>query len=97
MARHEGKYLEFSVGGDAGCGLGRFRLWTTRSDWMKPAAHLGGTVFTAERPNYRVWILDVSGVRYLVAALSAADATDADRAELQGVIDSVALSATDEG
>jgi hypothetical protein len=37
-------------------------------------------------------VLDVGGTRYLIAALSAADATPADRAVLQGVIDSIALA-----
>jgi hypothetical protein len=89
LAGHRGKFVELSVGSGAGCALRDFGMWTTRREWMKPSAHDGGTEFFAERERYRIWVLDVDGVRYLVAALSAADATPADLAELQGVIDSI--------
>jgi hypothetical protein len=85
LAGYPGKYLEFSVSSAAGCELSRFHLWNSRPEWMTPSAHQGPPYFTAEREHYRIWILDVGGVRYVIGALSAADATEADLEELQGV------------
>lgn len=92
LAGYDGAYLEFSIGEDAGCGLAEFHLWNTRNAWMSPGKPNGGTIFRAERERYRVWILDVEGTRYLVAAVWAADATEQDLAELQDVIDSIEIN-----
>ena len=91
LAGYDGAYLELSIGDDAGCDLAAFHLWTTRHAWMTPGMPNGGTVFRAEREEYRIWILDVGGTRYLVAAVAAADATDDDLAALQDVIDSIEI------
>ena len=92
LAGYSGRYVEFTIREDAGCPLADFHLWQSRADWMRPDPHSGGPVFKAERERYRVWVLDVDGVRYLIAAIYAADVTAADEAEIQAVIDSIELS-----
>ena len=89
FAGYNGKYVELSIGPGSGCDLPDRHLWTTKSEWMKQAEHAGGTSFTAERERYRIWVLDVAGTRYVIAALSAVDSTAADLAELQSVLDSI--------
>ena len=87
FAGHSGKYVELSIRDDRGCDMHEFHMFSTRPEWMLPSEHRGPPFWTAERTNYRLWILDVDGVRYVVGALSADDATAADLAELQGVVE----------
>lgn len=91
LADYTGAYVELSIGPDAGCDVANVHLWTTRPEWMKSGSPSGGTVFRAEREHYRIWVLDVAGSRLLLAAVSAADSTVEDLAELQAVLDSIEL------
>ena len=52
---------------------------------------MGPLTWGAELPNSRIWILDVDGVRLVISGLWPSDATPADLAELQAVIDSIRI------
>ena len=94
LGGYDGRYVELRVPDDVPCEPGRFYLWDAEegsmgSDTAGPSA--GATGFYAERPNHRIWVLDIDGIPYLVDAMSAADATPEDLAELQAVIDSIRI------
>jgi len=91
FAGYTGKYLEFSVNADGGCPQDEFLFWSNSLDSVLPVGPLGPMYYGAEGRHVRVWILDVDGVRYVIAALNSDDATPADLAELQRVIDSIRL------
>ncbi|MET0771677.1 MAG: hypothetical protein ABWZ82_01225 [Candidatus Limnocylindrales bacterium] len=88
-----GSYLELSVPDSIPCAPMQFFMWDAEQDSIRPEAGVtgGSTGFYAERPNHRIWVLDVEGIPYLVDAMSAADATPDDLAELQGVLDSIRI------
>jgi hypothetical protein len=91
FAGHEGLYLEFSVPDPPGCPVDQFRIFSVKPEWMRTGLHSAAPYFYAERQDWRVWVLDMFGTRYVVAALTAPDVTAADRAELQGIIDSISF------
>ena len=91
FAGFSGKYLELSIGSDAGCAPADYALWRVRSEWYRLAEHEGPLTFTAERERYRIWILDVNDWTVLVAALAATDATEAGLAEQQAILDSIQI------
>lgn len=57
--------------------------------WIAPDDGYMG--FAGPGSHDRVWILDVRGVRFVIAATDFADATAQDRAELQSIIDSIRI------
>jgi hypothetical protein len=89
---YRGKYLEFSVREDIACRSGDFRYWEDPPNAHSPGATpLGPPYFWAERRQNRIWILDIDSVRYVIDALTSPNATAADLAELQAVIDSIRI------
>jgi hypothetical protein len=89
--RTNGMYLEFDLRDDAPCGVGTYRLWLDPDGVYKPDVPKGGPYWTVERAHNRLWILDVGGVRLVISALSSADASAADLAELQSIVDSLSI------
>jgi hypothetical protein len=85
-----GKYVEFDVPADA-CGGAVFRLWHDPEGVYRVDVPKGPPEWWAERPHNRVWILDVDGTRLVISALSSPEATEADLAELQAVVDSLRI------
>lgn len=85
-----GKYLELDVPANA-CGDLPFRLWHDPDGRYRPSLPKGPPEWWAEREHIRLWILDVDGERLVISALSSAQATAADLAELQNVIDSLGI------
>jgi hypothetical protein len=80
-------YLELTVRDDAGCAAPG--LWVDPPGSYNGAGPKGPPAWWADRPNMRIWILDVDDVRLVFSALWSDAATAADLVELQGVIDSV--------
>jgi hypothetical protein len=94
LGGYSGTYLELSVPDSIPCASKDFFMWDAEEGSIPtyPTAPTGGsTGFSAERPNHRIWILDIDGLPYLVDAMSAADATPEDLAELQAVLDSIRI------
>jgi len=88
-----GKYLELTTPGDLdpstcskvpGAGDSSPGFFVS---WVDPEGGYMG--FARPGSRDRVWILDVEGVRFMLAATDFADATAQDRAELQSIIDSI--------
>ncbi len=71
-------------------------MWQQPVGAVLPGVPTGSGTFFSERPMHRIWVLDVEGFRYLIDAMSAADATEADLAELQAVVDSIHIDVTDD-
>jgi hypothetical protein len=95
FAGHQGEYLVFGVSEDAGCPGSSFRLWDAIEESVRPdAGSHAGTQFWSERPQHRVWVLDVEGERLLIDASSGSEASQADLAELQSVVDSIRIERT---
>jgi hypothetical protein len=91
LAGYTGKYVEFSVRSDSGCLPSQVLVWSDPEGSHLPVGPLGPPTWGAERPNSRVWILDVKGERFVVSALWSSTATPADLAELQAVVDSIRI------
>jgi hypothetical protein len=83
--------LSFVRPDDAGCPSASYYMWDAPPDSMRAGLPSGGTTFYSERALHRIWIVDINGIRYLVDASSSLDATEADMAELQSVIDSIQI------
>ena len=92
LAGHDGLYLEFSVPDRPDCPVDQFHIFSVKPEWMRSGLPSGPPYYSAERQDWRVWVLDMFGTRYVVAALTAPDVTAADRAELQGIIDSISFN-----
>ena len=91
-----GKYLAFSIGPAVGCAPGEFRLLKLGAEVCGAGCGgLGspwkGFEFGGVRENHRMWILTVGRGSVVIDALWSPDATPADLAELQAVIDSIAF------
>lgn len=95
LGNYSGKYLEWSVPADqeydefgnaVGCdrseGIGEFRSWT--GDGMASLRYHQGT-----GQLDRLWIMDIEGSRIVIDAFEMPYATDADRAELTQVVESI--------
>lgn len=77
-----GKVVEYVIPEDITCAAGKFTIW------RDPA---GGTLWE-EAPygeTVRMWILDVDGSRFVITAVHHSTSSDADKAELQGIVESV--------
>jgi hypothetical protein len=85
------RYLEVSVRQDAGCASSDFALFSHPTDSYLPVGPKGPPFFAAELPNLRIWIVDIDGVRLVISALSAREATPSELAALQEVIDSIGI------
>jgi len=88
MDGYHGTYLEWTVPSDidfATCDSSEFESWI--------AYGTGGTDRYQQAPGQidRLWILDVEGRRLVIDATYLPGATDADRADLQRVVDSIAF------
>lgn len=87
-----GQYIEFSVSEDIACDLLEFYLWELpEGSVRRDRGSVGPLIWPAEQRHHRVWILDVSGIRLAISAVWSEDATSADLAELQAVIDSIRI------
>jgi hypothetical protein len=88
-----GSYLELRIPESIPCAPRQFFMWDAEVGSIRAGSGSTGgpTGFYAERPNHRIWVLDVDGIPYLVDAMSAADATPEDLAELQSVVDSIRI------
>lgn len=84
-----GAYLELKVRDELPCSGVGYRLWHDPVGVYRTGVPHGPPYWTAERPNNRIWILDIDGVRLVVSALSERTASEADLAMLQAVIDSI--------
>lgn len=76
------KLVEYVIPESYACDLGKFMVWRDRADgdlWEE--APYAATV--------RMWILDVDGHRFVITAVYQPTTSDADRAELQAVVESV--------
>jgi hypothetical protein len=91
FAGYDGQYVELHVRDDVACAPADFHLFNVRPEWVESSMPHGPSVWSAERSNWRLWVLDIDGLRYVIGGLHADDATEADLAELQGVLDSVTL------
>lgn len=92
LAGFTGKYVELSVRSDVGCRAQDLFLWDNPpASIVHDRGPLGPLVWGAEQVHQRVWVLDVRGMRYVISAQSAPDATPAELAELQKVIDSIRI------
>jgi hypothetical protein len=77
-----GKLVEYVVPESYACDLGKFMIWRDPRDgdlWEE--APYGETI--------RMWIMDVDGARFVITAVYHPTTSDADRAELQTIVDSV--------
>ena len=84
-----GAYLELKVRDELPCSGEGYRLWHDPAGVYRTGVAQGPPYWTAERPDNRIWILDVDGVRLVLSALSERTASQADLAMLQAVIDSI--------
>ena len=93
---YDGKYLELTIPADldlATCSKVPGASASTPGafvSWVGPAGddYMG---FAGPGSHDRVWILDVDGVRLVLDATDFPQATAADRAELQSIIDSIQI------
>jgi hypothetical protein len=78
LAGYAGKYIELQVPTDL-TGCSQFRPW---EPW-----------YYAQDPGelWRLWVLDVAGLRVVVQAIDHADTSPQIQAQLQGIVDSVAI------
>jgi hypothetical protein len=92
----QGKYLELSIPADLdfatcsqvpGTGSVSPHFFVT---WVGPAGD-DYNGFASPGSKNRVWILDDAGVRFVLDATTFPDASAADRAELQAIIDSIRI------
>jgi len=72
------------------------RLWSSPEWMILPVTPLGSTWWPLRAGEHRLWILDFSGVRFLVDATAGANPTAAAAAELQGILDSLRFVAPTE-
>lgn len=96
LAGHAGKYLEWSVPGDMvvtgdadfeGCDVEPSNGHMDFISWLSSA---GGSRYQQVAGQVdRIWVLDVNGQRLVVDATYSPDATEADRAELGQVAESL--------
>lgn len=84
-------YLELVVPRDPACGFEGFHLWTVPLHWMRMDIHMGGGEFRAERDRYRIWLLDIEGIPFMIAGLEGAEATAAEVAQLDTALASITI------
>ena len=87
-----GRYVELHVRPDPPCALDAMSLWHEAVDKAKSGLPLGGPDEEVRYANHRIWILDVGALRYVIDAASSDDATAADLAEQQQILDSIRIS-----
>ena len=103
MAGFPGKYLEWSVpdlpvqrlGDDwsfTGCTGGKLKSWVAFIDVGEP----GDAFYGYTNPGYReqFWILDVEGIRLMIAAEASPGSPAEDVAERDAIIDSIVIDPT---
>jgi hypothetical protein len=88
----DGKTLDYVLREDAGCAPRGFRLWALPANRFLPGKESGGTDKTAVAREGRIWILDVDGTRVVLRTTWDPDATQAERNELQAIVDSVRIA-----
>lgn len=77
-----GRLVEYVIPKDITCASGRFTIWRDPvGGGLWENAPFGETV--------RMWILDVDGSRFVVTGVYHSTTSAADRAELQGIVDSL--------
>ena len=74
-------YLEVTISASLPCALAQFYFWQVSpdDDWW------------ATRPNerIRVWLVEVGSERVAIAARSFPDTSEVEKAQLQGIVDSI--------
>lgn len=89
-----GRYIELDIEADPGCALEIFGLWDPTDGLFRLDVPTGGPgPWPASYPHHRIWTLGVGAARYVIDAAWSADASPADLAELQSVIDSIRVKA----
>lgn len=79
LAGYRGRYVEFTrTAGEIDCGWGGIDGWPASSP-------------TARDERDRVWILDVDGAPLVIDAFSSPEASDAVKAELRQMVDSIRI------
>jgi hypothetical protein len=81
---YQGQAIETTLASDISCGGdGHIELWETQDTsarWLTPGM------------QQTIWILDVAGSRFVIEGTLGPDASDADRAALQQIMDSIQLT-----
>ena len=93
LAGYSSWSLDISIPASGRCPPGQsYSFWTNApASVVSGRGPMGPLTWGAELPNSRIWILDVEGVRLVISAQWSSDATSADRAELQAVVDSIRI------
>jgi hypothetical protein len=87
-----GTTVGYVVREDAGCAPSAFQLWALPVNRTLPGKHFGGAGKTAVAREGRIWILDVDGTRVVIRTTWDPDTTQAERNELQAIVDSVRIA-----
>jgi hypothetical protein len=87
-----GRYLELEAKADTACPVDEhMSLWREMASMAKSGQPYGGPDGFVRYPHHRIWILDVAGLRYVIDTAHSDDASAADLAELQQVLDSISI------
>lgn len=87
-----GTTLDYAIREDAGCAPGDFLLWAMSEDRIIEGSHFGGADKSLTAAEGRIWIVDVDGTRVAIRTTWGPEATPAERAELQAIVDSIGVA-----